>query len=374
MRKLPFKSSPIASIGVELEIQLIHPATGDLKSSAKTLMRTMQESPFQRHIKPEITQSMIEINTSPHVLIASLREELQHIQAFLLSEAKYLNVNFAGGGTHPFQKWPARKIYPTHRFRNLSRIYRYLTKRATVFGEHIHVGCARDEDALYLTHALARYIPQLIAISASSPFYQGVDTGYHSSRLMIFNSFPLSGIIPYLLTWQAFSDYFYKMRQLKIIHSMKDFYWDIRPKPEFGTVEVRIFDTPLTLKHAIEIAAYLQSLSLYLLRERPIVPSQNLYDLYPINRFQACRYGLEGEFIDPFTLERTTIFEDIMNSWTAILKYGQQLKSLPQLEALHERIAIGENDATLIRKIYKEVRSFPKLIERQCQLWEETAW
>src|SRR5262249_27038602 len=151
-----------------------------------------------------------------------------------------------------------------------SKKYTYLSKRSTVFGQHIHIGCKSGEDAIYLTHALSRYVPQFIAICASSPFYQGVDTGYASSRSTVFNAFPLSGVMPYLITWNEFSEYYYKMRNYGIIGSMKDFYWDIRPKPEFGTVEIRVCDTPLTIRTAAIITAYIQALSLYLLEEKPI--------------------------------------------------------------------------------------------------------
>ncbi len=267
MKTLPFKSSSLVSLGVELEFQIIDPHSFGLIPRAKDLMRTIKQGPYQKRIKPEITQGMIEINSSVHHSPSILLDELIDIRTFLLNIADQIKINFCGGGTHPFQKWTSLKIFPTSRFKNLSRQYRYLSKRSTVFGQHIHIGCRNSDDAIYLTHALARYVPHFIAISASSPFYQGVDTGYHSSRSNIFSAFPLSGVIPYLTTWKEFSEYFYKMRNLGIVETMKDFYWDIRPKPEFGTVEVRVFDTPLTFNKAVILAAYLQSLAHYLLQK-----------------------------------------------------------------------------------------------------------
>ncbi len=248
MRKLPFKKSSVASIGVELEFQLIDPHSYGLISRAKDLIRNIEASPYQIRIKPEITQSMIEINSSIHHSPQTMLEEFSELQSYLLEQANELSIAICGGGTHPFQRWSTQKIFPTKRYKKVSNKYRYLSKQATVFGQHIHVGCGNAEDALYITHALARYVPQFIAIMASSPFYQGAYTGFCSSRSTLFNSFPLSGVIPYLINWNEFSDYFYKMRNLGIISSMKDFYWDIRPKPEFGTVEIRVCDTPLTIK------------------------------------------------------------------------------------------------------------------------------
>jgi carboxylate-amine ligase len=369
MKTLPFKSSQFLSLGVELEYQIVNPFTQDLASRSKDLITNIKNSPFQNIIKPEVTQSMIEINSSVHQNTRSLAEELLEIRAFLMDQAKQIGVCFCGGGTHPYQKWSLRKIFPSERFKNLARQYRFLTKRATVFGQQIHVGCSNPDDALYLTHALARYVPQFIALSAGSPFYEGKDSGYFSSRSHVFAAFPMSGVIPYLLTWQEFSNYFYKMRNLEIIETMKDFYWDIRPKPEFGTVEIRVFDVPLTMTKAILLVAYVQTLSLYLLKERPILVSPDLYHLYNYNRFQATRYGFDGNFINPCTFKKSAIADDILETITTIEKYSHQLNNQAYLSLLKEDVLTKQNDATLLRKIFKDVGSLHELVREQCVMW-----
>lgn len=371
MKILPFKSSAAASLGVELELQIIDPITFDMISKAKDLMRNIQDSPFQKFIKPEITQSMIEINSSIHQSSQNMYEELLQLHSLLLEQGKILGVNFSGGGTHPFQKWALRKIFPTQRFRNKAKLYQYLSKRSTVFGQHVHVGCPSGEEALYLTHALARYVPHLIALSASSPFYEGVDTGYQSARSTVFSAFPLSGVIPNLNTWEEFSAYFYKMRKLKVIDTMKDFYWDIRPKPEFGTVEIRVCDTPLTIKKAIVLAAYIQSIAQYLLKERPPVLCQDLYFLYNYNRFQASRFGFEGDFIHPKTLQHGLISDDIRHTIKTIEKHANDLGNMGYMSQLMEYLITQKNDATLLRKIFQQVGSMPKLMREQCIIWEK---
>lgn len=369
MKKLPFKKSKVGSIGVELEFQIVDIHSFSLISRAKELIRNIRESEYQEAIKPEITQSMIEINSAIHQSPQKLREEFLKLQTFLLEQAANLEVAFCGGGTHPFQKWSQQKIFPTKRYKKISSKFRYLSKRSTVFGQHIHIGCSNAEEALYLTHALARYTPQLIALSASSPFYQGIDTRYSSSRSVVFNSFPLSGFIPYLLNWNEFSDYFYKMRDLGIIVNMKDFYWDIRPKPEFGTVEIRVCDTPLTLQKAVRIAAYAQALSLYLLEEKPTQVSKDLYYLYNHNRFQASRYGFDGVFINPYTSQQISISEDILDTFKKIGPYVIQLGSSNYVEPLMEEVANKINDAQLLRQIFKEVDFLPKVVAEQCRIW-----
>lgn len=372
MSLLPFKKSPIGSIGVELEFQVVNPRTYDLIARSKELINNITVSKYKKRIKPEITQSIIEVNSSIHDSPKQMYREFLDIQSFLLDQAKQVDVCFCGGGIHPFQQWSMRKIFPTRRYKQLSRQYKYLMKCATVFGQHIHVGCNSANDALYLTHALAKYVPHFIAISASSPFYQSVDTGYQSSRSNMFNEFPLSGVIPYVKNWQEFSDYFYMMQDLNIIKSMKDFYWDIRPKPEFGTVEIRVCDVPLTIKKAIVIAAYVQSLAHYLLAERINVPTRNLYYLYNYNRFQAGRYGFEGEIIDANDFSRRLIAEDILLTITHIKKYTDKLNNNKFISLLKKDVLNKANDAKLLRSIYNNAGSLRRVVHEQCKIWANT--
>lgn len=372
MSLLPFKKSAVGSIGVELEFQVVNPCTYDLISRSKELINNISTSKYKERIKPEITQSIIEINSSIHESPGEMYQEFLDIHSFLLHQAKQVGVCFCGGGTHPFQKWSMRKIFPTRRYKQLSKQYRYLSKRSTVFGQHIHIGCGGADDALYLTHALAKYVPQLIAISASSPFYQSVDTGYQSSRSNMFNEFPLSGVIPYVKNWQEFSDYYYMMRNLNIIESMKDFYWDIRPKPEFGTVELRICDVPLTIKKSIVIAAYVQALSHYLLAERINVPTPNLYYLYKYNRFQAGRYGFDGEIIDADDFSRRLIADDILQTITNIKKYTDKLNNNKYISLLKRDVLSKNNDAKILRDIYNNVGSLQRVVQEQCKIWADT--
>jgi glutamate---cysteine ligase / carboxylate-amine ligase len=370
MKLLPFKSSDEVTLGMELEFQIIDPITGDLISKAKDLIRNVKESDFHEKIKPEITQGMIEINSSIHHYSSDMQRELYQIRDFLVEKGNDVNVLFSGGGTHPFRKWSLNKIFPTKRFKLLSKQYRYLSKRSTVFGQHVHIGCKNADDALYLTHTLTRYVPQLIAMSASSPFYQGIDTLYNSSRSTVFAAFPTSGVIPYLVTWESFSDYFYKLKKLGIIQSMKDFYWDIRPKPEFGTVEIRVCDTPLTVGKAVMLAAYIQSLAHYLLHERPFKITHDLYYVYNYNRFQAIRYGFAGEFINPITLKRTLISNDIEETIKNIEKSANKLGNIGYIIQLSNNVINTQNDAILLRQLFKKMNSLPKLVHEQCLIWK----
>ena len=283
--------------------------------------------------------------------------------------AQRLNVRIAGGGSHPFHMWADRRIYPTERFKHLLDLYGYLAKQFTIFGQHVHIGCPDGDAAIYLTHILSRYVPHFIALSASSPFQQGEDTAYQSSRLNTVSAFPLSGQIPFVHSWKEFLEYFEKMRNYGVVESMKDFYWDIRPKPEYGTVEIRVFDTPLTVERAAALAAYVQALARHLLAERPLAPSREVYMLYNYNRFQACRYGLGGTLIDAYSGEQRKLADDVLLTLARIAPGARELGSAAVLEALGASVISGEGDAWWLRKAYKERGALNDVVRIQSDLW-----
>jgi len=250
--------------------------------------------------------------------------------------------------------------------RKLSELYGYLAKQFTVFGQHVHIGCPNGDEALYLLHAMSRYIPHFIALSAASPYYQGVDTAFDTSRLNAVSAFPLSGRAPFVRTWEEFNAFFDRVRGAGIAESMKDFYWDVRPKPEFGTIEIRVCDTPLTVERAAALAAYAQALARWLLIERPHAITEDAYLAYNYNRFQACRFGLEGEFIDPVAHTRRSIGDEVLTTLGALAVHARELESEPALREI-EAIVRGGNDARWMREQYAVSGSLPDLVWRQAE-------
>jgi glutamate---cysteine ligase / carboxylate-amine ligase len=347
---MDFKPSPSLSVGVELELQILNSRDHNLARDAADLIAMVEKNGCPGAVKPEITESMVEINTSIHHGHESLARELVAIRDAMTAAAERLNLCIAGGGSHPFHLWSQRRIYPTERFKHLLKVYGYLAKQFTIFGQHVHIGCPDGDAAVYLAHAFARYVPHFIALSASSPFQQGEDTGYQSSRLNTVSAFPLYGQMPFVHTWNEFIGYFNKMRGYGIVDSMKDFYWDVRPKPEFGTVEIRVFDTPLTVGRAAEIAAYAQTLACYLLTERPHAASLDVYALYSHNRFQACRYGMAGTLVDAYTQRQIGLREEILDTLQHVASYAVALGNLTAIEKLAQDVRAGVDDAAWLRK------------------------
>jgi carboxylate-amine ligase len=359
------RSAPL-TMGVELELQLVNSRDCDLTRAASDLLSQIARRPHPGEVKEEITESMIEISTGIHTRHGPLLAELRQIRDVLLETAARLNVGVAGGGAHPFQHWSERRIMDAPRMKHVSQLYGYLAKQFTVFGQHVHIGCADGDDALYLLHALSRYIPHFIALSAASPYYQGVDTAFDSSRLNAVFAFPLSGRAPFVQSWDEFNAFFGKLRAAGIVESMKDFYWDIRPKPEYGTIEVRVCDTPLTVERAAALAGYIQALARWLLVERPHRISEDGYLAYNYNRFQACRFGLDGEYIDAAAGTRRSLAEEVTTAVAAVALHARELDSEAALRHI-EAVVRGGNDARWMREQYARSGSLADLVWRQVE-------
>ncbi len=369
----PFARSQAFTLGIELEMQLVDTHDYDLAPAAADVLRVIDCNDLVGEVKPEITQGMIEIATGICETWAQACGQLVAIRTAMVRAADRLNVAVCGGGTHPFQHWSERRIYDEPRYRRLSDLYGYLAKQFTVFGQHVHIGCAGPDDALYLLHAMARYVPHLIALSASSPFVQGQDTGFQSARLNSVSAFPLSGRAPFTETWAQFSAYFERMRSTGIVESMKDFYWDIRPKPEYGTVEVRVMDTPLTVERAALLAAYVQVLAHWLLSERPFRLSEDDYLVYGFNRFQACRFGLHATCVDPETHEHRVLADALTATLPVLREHAPELGAGDALERIAEELRAARTDAGWMRLAHADAGFLPEVVRRACLRWREPA-
>ena len=362
---LEFRVSEPLTFGVELELMVLNTRDYDLARGAGDLLARLDKLDLPGEVKPEITESMIEINSAVCRRHDELLAGLRHIRDAVVAAADRLNLAVCGGGAHPFHRWADRRIFPTERFLKVSNLYGYLAKQFTVFGQHIHIGVAAPDDAVYLTHALAPYIPHFIALSASSPYSQGQDTSFETSRLHAVSAFPLAGQMPPVATWNEFERYFEEMQGYGIVGSMKDFYWDIRPKPEYGTIEIRICDTPLTVEGAALLAAYAQTLASHLLEHRRHDSVEPLYRVYGYNRFQACRFGFEAELVDPYARRHVRLRDDLAATLDRLLPRSVALGTTEPLRELSRLAHEESNDSRWLRDRFAETRSMPDLVRLQ---------
>lgn len=362
-----FQKSSALSLGVELELQLVNTHDYDLAPYAEDMLRLMSKIPLPGAVVPEVTSGMIEISTGVCHSSAEVLGQLTQIRDALVKSADKLNIAVVGGGTHPFQQWHERRIYDKPRFRELSELYGYLSKQFTIFGQHVHVGCPDANTALLTLHRMSRYIPHFIALSGSSPYVQGEDTAFDSARLNSVFAFPLSGRAPFTLTWDEFTVYFNKMARTGVVKSMKDFYWDIRPKPEFGTIEIRVFDTPLTIERAAALAGYVQSLAAWFMKDQPFMPTEDDYLVYTYNRFQACRFGLDAVYVDPSTGGHMPLREHILMTMAQIERHARNMSASAAIHLLRTSAEENKNDARWLREKQGEERLLAEVIRQAAE-------
>jgi carboxylate-amine ligase len=212
-------------------------------------------------------------------------------------------------------------------------------------------------------------VPQFIVLAASSPFSQGVDTAFATSRLHAVSAFPLSGHMPAVETWHAFEAYFERMASFGIVRSMKDFYWDVRPKPEYGTIEIRVCDTPLDIETAAAIAAFAQALCAWLGQDTATHDFADQYHVYDYNRFQACRFGYGAEVVDVQSRTLVPLREQLLQTLEAVLPQARSLGSEAAIALLRERARSQSNGARWMREAMQRYGSLADVVRDMCAYW-----
>jgi carboxylate-amine ligase len=369
----PFHQSAALSLGVELELQLVNTHDYDLAPYSDEMLRLMSKFKLPGSVVPEMTSSMIEISTGICESAVQVQDELSVIRDALVKCADRLNIAVVGGGTHPFQQWHERRIYDKPRFRELSELYGYLSKQFTIFGQHVHIGCPDADAALLMLHRMSRYIPHFIALSASSPYVQGQDTQFDSARLNSVFAFPMSGRAPFTLHWEEFEQFFNKTTRTGVVKSMKDFYWDIRPKPEYGTIEIRVFDTPLTVARAAALAGFVQSLAAWFLEEQPFMPQEDDYMVYTYNRFQACRFGLDAVYVEPATGNHLPLRDHIVQTLRQVAPHAKLIGAGWGVQLLSEDAELGTNDARWLRDKQARERLLAEVVRQSALKFRGTS-
>ncbi len=367
METLAFTSSAPDTLGIELELQIVDPQSQDLRGAAEDLLAQLANHPVADQVKPEITRAMIEINSSVHRRPADLLAEMRQLRDVLNEAADAVGVRIAGGGTHPFMRWQDRTIFDSPRFQYLSEMYGYLARQFTVFGQHIHLGVASGDEAIGLVHRLSPYVPHFIALSASSPYQEGVDTLFSSSRLNALNAFPMAGHLPPdVKNWQQFEEHFSTLKHAGLVESLKDFYWDLRPKPEFGTVEIRVCDTPLSVEKACQLAAFAQALSITL--QRGAAPSDKEWLAYRANRFQASRFGLQAHYVCA-QRGRMRLIEHLRATFDKVMPVAAELGTTELIDALRaDALKLG-CDAKWLRAQYQRNRDLHEVVDAAASVW-----
>jgi len=302
--EIPFTSSARASLGVEWELQLVDVETRQLRSGATRILGAMRppgapEGWEHPHAKHELLESCIEIVTGVCADVSEAEADLATSVATITREAAAIGLAPLGAGSHPMTDWATQEISPNPRYAKLIEDMQWLARRLQIFGVHVHVGVRSPAKAIPIVNALTAYVPHLLALSASSPYWIGTDTGLASCRSKVFEGLPTAGL-PYQLSgWDQFEGLMGTLIESRTISSIKEIWWDIRPHPTYGTVELRICDGLPSLHEVGMIAALSQCLVQRLdaqLDQGYTLPSPAGWSTRE-NKWRAARHGLDCDII-----------------------------------------------------------------------------
>ena len=291
---------PSLNIGIEEEYQTIDPTTRDLRSHIQAEIIQKGKTLLAERVKPEMHQSVIEIGTGVCPNIKEAKAEIRSIRQQIIGLARQNGLRLAAAGTHPFAQWRDQEIYPDDRYRMIVEDMKMVARANLIFGLHVHIGIEDRETAIQIMNAARYFLPHILALSANSPFWQGMDTGLRSYRCKVFDKFPRTNIPDLYSSWSEFENYVNLLIKTNCMDNAKKIWWDIRPHPNFPTLEFRICDIPMRVDETIAIAALCQAIvaKLYRLHEQNLSFRHYSRALIMENKWRAARYGLGGKLID----------------------------------------------------------------------------
>jgi carboxylate-amine ligase len=366
---LTFQPSAAGSIGIEIELPILDRETTALAPGAQRILEACAEDSMEG-VGAEFMQSMIEIRTGACPNVTVLRDELLPKLRKLRNIATSLGFEFALLGTHPFQQPSNNAIYPSPRFEDARLKLAWMTYYRIAFGLHIHVGLPSGEHAIGVMNQATSYLPHLIALASNSPFWQGIDTGLASCRVALYQLVPHAGIPPALGRWKDFRAYYNVMRDCGAFTSLKDIKWDIRPRPDFGTLEFRICDMPHSLERIFSLAALIRQLVLsayQLLKDRPKARrgDPRWKWIAAENRWLAARYGLKATYIRTPAGKRRPLQDDLADCVTRLMPDAKASGDDRFLARLQKKEI--ESGADWQRQAYREAGDWPIVLQNAVQ-------
>src|SRR3954470_24094258 len=287
------------TVGVEEEFQIVDPNTWELRSHVQELLASSAPA-FGDTIKREMHQSIVEVGTKICRNVAELAEEIIRNRRDLADAAERTGLRIAAAGTHPFSNWMDQVISPGERYENIVEELQQLARSLLIFGLHVHVAVPDRTTMIDLMNEVRYFLPHLLALSTSSPFWMGRDTGLKSYRTTIFRRFPRTGVPDHFGSWSDYENYVRLLVDLHCIDDAKKIWWDVRPHPTFGTLEFRVCDVPTRPEVAVMIGALIQAVVVKLCRLRGKNLGFRSYRraLIEENKWRAARWGIDGKLID----------------------------------------------------------------------------
>ena len=312
MATINFTSNERPTLGIEIELGLVNDRTMALSNSFPELSSQLAGND-QLQIKPELMQCVVEIITGVCETVDEAEVDLSSKIAAVEAATDQLGLRLWWGATHPFSLWREQKISPDDRYHQLVELLQELARRLVTFGLHVHVGVDSGDKAVMICDRILRHLPSLLALSSSSPFWEGRKTGLQSHRSKVMEGLPTAGMPTLMRNWSEYVWLVNHMVDTGFINTIREIWWDVRPHNNFGTVEVRVCDMPGNLEDTLAIAALVQCLVKALSDE--IDGGTYQHDCHPMmvrqNKWRATRFGTQAHLVDSYTCQIMTVEQTI---------------------------------------------------------------
>lgn len=358
--EITFKTNGELTLGAEIELQLIDPDTKSLISKASPLLKA---GASLKKLQPEFYLSTVEIITDKCNNAQEIEKDLSGSLDTLNKLGAQVGINFATTGCHPFSRYADCQITPTERYNELIDRNQWLTRRMTVYGLHVHIGMASGDHCIRFNNFFLNFLPHLLALSASSPFWQGEDTGLASCRPTTYEALPTAGQPYQVRNWREFEVLYETLKKCKAIYSLKDLWWDMRPSPNYGTLEIRVCDGTATLAETVAIVAYIHLLAHWFRQN-----ADWLNQVQPParwvareNKWRVMRHGLEADLVKSLDGELQPIRQDIEEWIVKLTPLAEQLGYERYLETIKNICRYG-NSSIRQRAVYERTQSLQEVV------------
>ena len=370
---------PSLSIGIEEEYQTIDPQTRDLRSHIASEILPKAKLALHEAVKPEMHQSVIEVGTRVCKDVKEARENIQALRREMITLASQNGMLLAAGSTHPFSDWKLQEIYPDERYRRVVEDMQLIARANLVFGLHVHIGIEDRNTAIHIMNSMRYFLPHILALSSNSPFWMGMNTGFKSYRVKVFERFPRTGIPDTFANWSEYENFVDLLVRTNCIDNGKKIWWDIRPHPFFNTLEVRVCDIPMRLDETMALAALIQATVAMLYKLHASNKSYRIYGraLISENKFRASRYGLDGKLIDFGKEEEVPLRQLILEYLDLIDDVVDELGSREEINYIHEMLKMGTG-ADRQLKVFEQTGDLKQVVdymvnETRVGVFEQTA-
>ncbi|QDT32026.1 carboxylate-amine ligase [Thalassoglobus polymorphus] len=342
-KKINFSESPGPSLGVEVELALVDKQTGALRSACPGLIQALSQNDREA-AKPELMECYVEINTEVCQSVGEAHQQLRSQLKTVQSAADTVGIDLLWSGTHPFSSWQNQQVSNKERYNRIVSLLQDTARQLVTFGLHVHVGVDSGDKAVMICDRILKHLPELLAASCNSPFWEGRDTGLCSWRTKVMEGLPTAGLPPFMRNWSEYAWLINHLIDTGFIETIREIWWDVRPHHNFGTVEIRICDMPGQLDDAMGLVAYVHCLVKHL--SDAIDEGLYQHDCHPMlvrqNKWRAARYGLDAELVDSITHELVPARKIISDTCDRFEEIAQELNCVDELKEM-KRFATERN-------------------------------